>query len=285
MGSPDLDAELYDRYWQPVLDRSMGRFLDRVDGELGPPTAEAGARPADVRPGPLVVDVGTGTGALLVAAAARWRGARFIGLDPASGMLERARIRASAAGLPEVDDAIRWLNAVADSVPLGDGSVDRVVSSFVLQLVPDRPQALRELARILRPGGVLAFVTWMVSDMRIEPDDELDEAVLELDIDERVPEPPAASAGDYESVEQAAADLRAAGFDRPGVAADELTYTWTRDSYLAFKVDFDEPTLFESLDPEMRARLVARIRERWARLPDEAFVLRAPLLSALAWRR
>jgi ubiquinone/menaquinone biosynthesis C-methylase UbiE len=284
VGDDDRDAELYDRYWQPVLEPALGRLLERMDGWLDALGAGRGERPAGQPPDPLVIDVGTGTGALLVAAAARWPGARFVGLDPAPGMLRRARLRASAAGLADTEETLRWVAGTADAMPLEDGSVDRAVSSFVLQLVPDRPRVLRELARILRPGGGLAFVTWMAPDMRIEPDDELDEAVLELGIEEREPDPPSATAGDYESAEQAEEELREAGFGSPSVMADALSHAWTRESYLAFKVDFDEASLFEPLDEELRARLLARIRERWARLPDEAFVLRAPIVLGLARR-
>ena len=59
---------------------------------------------------------------------------------------------------------------------------------------------------------------------------------------------------------------------------------WTRDGFLAFKEAWDERDLFESLGRTQRDHLVARVRERWAALPDAAFEFRAPLVSALARR-
>src|SRR3989304_3978142 len=58
----------------------------------------------------------------------------------------------------------RFVTAAADAIPLPEASVDVAVSSFVLQLVPDRLAALREIRRVLRPGGRLAYATWLADD-------------------------------------------------------------------------------------------------------------------------
>ena len=60
------------------------------------------------------------------------------------------------------------------------GSVDVAVSSFAMQLVPDRPAALREIRRVLRPGGHLAYITWLDRGEAFAPHDAFDEAVLDL---------------------------------------------------------------------------------------------------------
>jgi ubiquinone/menaquinone biosynthesis C-methylase UbiE len=97
--------------------------------------------------GARLLDVGCGTGTLL-----RRLGGRFAcaGCDPAEEMLERAR-----AANPGVDFAA----ASAESLPYGDGRFDAVLCIEVVRYLADPRPALRELARVLRPGG-LALVTF-----------------------------------------------------------------------------------------------------------------------------
>ena len=279
----DLDAALYDEHWQPVLDAATHRLLDRLDPVVaGWRLESADALSGDPTRIPSVLDLGTGTGALLVAAASRWPGLRYSGLDVSAGMVARAVDRAAGAGLPADGPALRWLTSDATSLPVPDGSVRLVMSSFVLQLVGDRGRVLGEVRRVLEPGGWLAFVTWLVSDDMSDADHEFDEAVLDLEIDERDPDDRAPAAGDFESVEQAGTELANAGFVDIALEPDTIVHTWTRDGYLTFKEGWDERELFESLGRTRRAHLVARVRERWATLPDDAFSFRAPLVSALA---
>lgn len=279
----DLDAALYDEHWQPVLEAATHRLLDRLDPLVAGWQVEAAdTLRTDPTRIPSVLDLGTGTGALLVAAARRWPGLRYSGLDVSAGMVARAVDRAAGAGLPADGPALRWLTSDAASLPVPDGSVRLVMSSFVLQLVGDRERVLREVKRVLEPGGWLAFVTWLVSDDLSDADHEFDEAVLDLDIDERDPDDRAPAAGDFESVEQAGAELASAGFVDIALEHDTIVHTWTRDSYLTFKEAWDERELFESLGRSRRDHLIARVRERWAALPDGAFAFRAPLVSALA---
>jgi SAM-dependent methyltransferase len=279
----DVDAALYDEHWQPVLDAATHRLLDRLEPVVAPWSREAmtvgTADPARI---PAILDLGTGTGALVVAAAQRWPGLRYRGLDVSPGMLSRAVDRASAAGLPGDGPALRWLTADAASVPLPDAAVRLAISSFVLQLVEDRRRVLAEVRRVLEPGGWLGFVTWLAGDELSDADRELDEAVIDLAIEERDPLERAPAAGDFESAEQAGDELAAAGFVDIALEPDVIVHTWTRDGYLAFKEAWDEHELFGSLGRAQRDHLVARVRERWAALPDDAFTFRAPLVSVLA---
>jgi ubiquinone/menaquinone biosynthesis C-methylase UbiE len=233
---------------------------------------------------PSILDLGTGSGALLVAAAQRWPGLRYTGLDASASMVARAVERATAAGLPGTGPALRWMTADAASLPLPDRSIRLVISSFVLQLVPDRPRVLGEVRRILEPGGWLAFVTWVVGDELTDADIEFDEAVIELGIEERDPDERSPSAGDFEDLEQARGELDEAGFVDVELEPDAIVHRWSPGDYLAFKQAWDERELFESLGRSQRDHLVARVRERWASLPSDAFEFRAPLVSALARR-
>jgi SAM-dependent methyltransferase len=252
-----------------VLAGAAERLLERV----------ALLEPAPSR----VLDVGTGTGLLALAAAERWPAATIEGLDASTAMLSLARQR-SAERWPKPPDRITWRAADAAAMPVEDGSVDLLVSSFMLQLVPERRAVLREMLRVLRPGGHLGLVTWLDEETVLDADIAFDEAVLALDLVD--PEVEASEPGEGEYPDPAAArdDLRAAGFEAVDARLVELVHAWSREAYLEFKAGFDEWELFDSLSEAERTRLRASVAERWATLPDDAFTLRAPLVSVTARR-
>ena len=263
----------YARYWAPVLEATSRRLLERLDEFV----AAAGD---EVR----LLDVGTGTGTLALAAAARWPGSHVIASDAAEGMIDVARSRAAEAGLAD-DGRLTFVQGPADELPLPDASLDAVVSSFVFQLVPNRLAALREAFRLLRPGGRLAYVTWLDRESRepFLPMEEFDEAVLDLQIEE--PEEPAeAHAGDVLSARAASSQLRRAGFRDVAAHEDELVYDWTFDSYLDYKLAYDERALLSMLSTEQLARLERLARERLARLSPADFRWHAPIVFATGVR-
>lgn len=277
----DADADDYARYWAPVLEQTAREVLDVIDASAGPMlTAGDGTDP------PRVLDVGAGTGSLALAALARWPRARVVLSDAAAGMLDFARQRALSAGLAAADlERLEFVHGPAAELPLADESIDVVISSFVLQLVPDRPAALSEIQRVLKPGGVLAYVTWLDRDAR-QPflaAEEFDEAVYDLEIDE--PDYPAEPhAGDVRSARSAADELRRAGFTRASAREELLVYKWDFDSYIDYKLAYDERALLSWLSDDQRAELEANARRRLSALEPTDFHWHAPVVFARAFR-
>lgn len=266
----DADAADYARHWAPVLEQTAQRLLDYLE----PFVAQRGG---DAR----ILEVGAGTGALLLAALERWPRAQFLATEPARGMLKLARERVLAARPSE--SRVAFVESSAESLAVDPSSVDLVMSSFVLQLVPDRVAALREAGRVLKPSGMVSYVTWLDRDSRrpFIPADEFDEAVYELEIDEPegTPEP---HAGDVRSGRVATNELRRAGFMRASATEEELTYGWTQESYLEYKLAYDERSLIESLDAAQAKRLEEIARARLARLKERDFRWHAPVVFARA---
>jgi len=271
----DRDAEDYERYWAPVLDTSARGLLDRV------PSSLASVRGPSFR----IADVGTGSGVLALEALRRWPDASITGVDPSVGMLAMAARRAAAAGFAVDHPRLRWLEGDAAEMPIPDASVDLVISSFVLQLVSDRAAALREMHRILRPGGVLATITWLESGDPFPPSTAFDEAVMDLGIPEPGDEDDEDRAGDFTSSRGAANEFRAVGFWRVSARQETLSYAWDADSYLEYKRRYDEAWLFELLEGTPHAeRLATLARGRFAALPPDAFIWRTPVVSVVARR-
>jgi SAM-dependent methyltransferase len=123
-------------------------FVPSLFGPWAPRVADA----ARLLPGERVLDVACGTGVLAREVAAR-TGATgsVVGLDANPGMLAVAR---------RLAPALEWREGAAESLPCADGSFDCVVSQFALMFFADRRRALREMVRVLRPGGRLAVAVW-----------------------------------------------------------------------------------------------------------------------------
>jgi arsenite methyltransferase len=115
----------------------------------GVPTAVA-----ELRAGETVLDLGCGAGAdVLISARRVGPTGRAVGVDMTEEMLELARSNAAAAGVPNTEFRKGYLEAL----PLPDASVDVVISNCVINLAADKAVVLHEAARVLRPGGRIAF--------------------------------------------------------------------------------------------------------------------------------
>jgi demethylmenaquinone methyltransferase/2-methoxy-6-polyprenyl-1,4-benzoquinol methylase len=98
-------------------------------------------------PGETVLDVATGTGAVAMELLAQ-KGCSVVGLDQSTEMLAEARRR-----LPP---DVRLVEGVADSLPFPDASFDALTFTYLFRYVDDPGATLRELARVVRPGGTVA---------------------------------------------------------------------------------------------------------------------------------
>jgi ubiquinone/menaquinone biosynthesis C-methylase UbiE len=126
------------------------------------PARRALVSQADLEPGHRVLEVGCGTGTLLLMIAEQHAGVSVIGLDPDPRALARARHKAAIASR-----SIRLDRGFADALPYADGSFDRVLSSFMFHHLADseeRQQTLREIRRVLKPGGRLELLDFSTPD-------------------------------------------------------------------------------------------------------------------------
>jgi SAM-dependent methyltransferase len=265
-------AEGYARFWAPVLRESAELVLEHLEPAIG--AARARASGDEVR----LLDVGSGTGTLAVAALRRWPGLRVTGIDPSSGMLDVARRTAEANLAPAAAARFEPVVAYADELPEGLGPFDAAMSSFVLQLVPSRAAALREVRRVLRPGGTFAWVTWQLTERAFGPDRVANAVLDDFGFD---PPEPDNRPGDVASPAAAALAMRRAGFRDVSAWSRELAYPWDAAGYLEFLTDFDEASLFNDLEADERAKIEERILDDLRKLTSDELTLRLPIVYAM----
>jgi len=107
---------------------------------------------AQIQKGFHVIDIACGTGALAITVSDHiWPNGTVVGIDINEGMLSVAKSKSSR---------VEWRNAPAEELPFEDGNFDSAVSQFGLMYFENRENALREMMRVLKPGGSLVVVVW-----------------------------------------------------------------------------------------------------------------------------
>lgn len=154
----DDDVAQFDR-WSGRYERSKWQWLhfDRVHRHAFKLAARFGEPDA-------ILDVGSGTGRLLRAAHARWPNARLVGVDPSEGMI--------AAGRRLTSGELHL--AGAEAIPLPDRSIDLAFSTIAFHHWADPARGLREVARVLRPGGSFVLIDnigpdWLARRLKDRP--------------------------------------------------------------------------------------------------------------------
>ncbi len=102
-----------------------------------------------------VLDLATGTADLAMMVARSEPHVQVVGLDPSQKMLAVGERKLAAAGLTE---RVSLIEGTAESLPFPDAHFDRICMAFGIRNVPDRSAALREMARVTRPGGRIAIL-------------------------------------------------------------------------------------------------------------------------------
>ena len=221
-----------------------------------------------------VLDLGAGTGALLPDLEDAAPGAMVVGIDRAEGMLRVAR--QSGSRLLAVSDAQR--------LGLRSGTIDVVVSIFVLFHLPEPLSGLREAYRVLQDGGTAGVVTW-----GHDPGDP-GIAIWKEELDR---EGAAQDPRDPSVMQQALMDtpeklqhlLNAAGFLSVKVRSANATHQWTVESLLAVQLGCGMPARrLASLPRERRQRCQSRVRARLAGLTQAELEYRPEVLLAVAVR-
>ena len=173
-----------------AYERSMGRWSRRLAASF----ADFAGLDRDDR----VLDVGCGTGSLLFHLHARPERPRVTGIDASPIYVVQAQARAA-------DEAVTVTQGDACALPYTDGVFDRVLCQLVLQFIPDAALAAAEMARVLRPGGIVAAAVWASGGGMVAQRMFLDTAA---------------------QLDPAAARLRDHTFTRPMTRRGELTALW-----------------------------------------------------------
>lgn len=276
----DRIAEGYARWWAPFLVPAAMELLER----LGPAIPTGATR---------ILDVGTGTGTLGLGAVERWPTVTIDAIDASTEMAAAAEEERDRRLGPADRGRFAVTVAPADDLPFPDATFDAAMSSFVLQLVPNRHRALREIRRTLRPGAPLAIVTWLRDSTIWRPDEIVDELLDEFgvdppgdedDEDDGARDDTPAGGGDPASVKALVGELRRAGFRAVDAEAGTLEIGFDPEGYIGFLTEFDDPALFDPLEPAERVRALATLRERLEALDPIDLSMPAPIVYAIARR-
>lgn len=219
--------------------------------EFFAPFGRALAEAAGLQPGERVLDVACGRGASLYPALDAVRpGGCVVGVDLAHGMVDRLRSALLADGTTDAEVA----QGDAEDLAAGDASFDAVLGGFMIFFVPDPPQVLAELHRVVRPGGRVALSIfdgppswpWMADVVR-----------------EVIGEQPARPSDEFNKASVLDPALEAAGFDAP--TATEVTERFVfenLDAVEAWQRSHAGRLLLDRLDDLQLQRYLGLMAER-----------------------
>ena len=252
----DLGVDTYVELWSPVI--------------LPPAIAVVAA--LDLATCSVVLDVGTGSGALVPHIREAAPGATIVGVDASGEMLRAARDTTP----------VRAVQGDAMALPVRSESVDAALLAFVLFHLADPAAAMADVTRVLAGGGRVGTVTWIRED-----------SVAAYDAWDRVLTDAGAPAqgitrvdNGLDSADGIAELLRSAGLETTAVWTEDLHHEWEAARYwrLATGSGVNRMRLAQ-LDDATRADALERGRARLAALPAEAYRWHGQVLCAIGTKR
>jgi ubiquinone/menaquinone biosynthesis C-methylase UbiE len=147
--------------WDSFARLNAGERFKAQSAEMGAAVTVAIVEAAELAAGMQVLDVACGSGEPSISMAVRLKetggpSGHVTGMDMAGAPLEVARERARVRGL----DNVEFVQGDVHAIPYADGSFDRVTCRLGVMFFSDLPKALAEMHRVLKPGGVVALLTW-----------------------------------------------------------------------------------------------------------------------------
>ena len=249
-----LRAEAYDALWSPVILPVAERLLRHL------PLSRARK----------VLDVGTGSGALLPLIQKGSPGATVLGIDNSEGMLRLAKDKHSGP-LALMD---------VQNLELGDDQFDVALVAFVLFHLPRPDRCLQEVNRVLVPGGAVGTVTWGAEHAPLADaiwHEELDASgasVLEL--------PAVDNRGCCNSTEKVAGLLADAGLDSVHTWTEPIHHQWRPDDHFEYQMLSGSRLRLLALAPDERDHCVGRVRDRLSGQGNDQYVFRGEVVMATA---
>ncbi|HEY5429527.1 MAG TPA: class I SAM-dependent methyltransferase [Solirubrobacteraceae bacterium] len=223
------------------------------------PWAEVLIERVGVRAGDQVLDVASGTGVVArLASAHATETGRVVASDVSATMLARAAAHPVAHG----GAPIEYVQASVEALPVPDATFDIVLCQQGLQFFGDRAAAVRELRRVLRPGGSAGVAVW-ADGFRLEPFDDYAEAAVTAGL-----QPPFPGAFENATFVMGADEVRmlfdGAGFSTVEVATVKLTTVWPdAESAVAGILGTPFGLIVEALPADRRDRLDADLHHRF----------------------
>ena len=223
--------------------------------EMGRAATDAIIHVAQVTPGSKVLDLASGTGepALSISEIVGPNG-HVTATDLIPQMLEAAQENARQRGITN----ITFQQADAESLPFPDQAFDAVTCRFGVMFFPNIGQALREIHRVVRPGGRVAFIAWGPPDQN--PFFSITMGVIMKYIEEPTPDPDAPNPFKFAEAGSLSTVLEAAGFYQVAEESRSIRWPWPGPVENAWESFQDLAGLdLDQLEPEQREKVVAEV--------------------------